>query len=145
MKFLVNGVESEIEPGSKLEVIFMSDRLSVRTSEGAKSALVARHGDKTWVSFDGNVYEIEPIKAAKGAAGSADSGQFFAPMPGLIVDVMVAPGEIVTKGQKLLVLEAMKTQQPIIAPFDGVVLSVPVQKSQQVTDGVLLVSLEKKA
>lgn len=145
MKFLVNGVETEIAPGSELDVIFMSDRLSVRTKDGAKTALVARHGDKTWVSFDGDVFEIEPMKAAKGTAGGADSGQFFAPMPGMIIDLMVSPGESVTKGQKLLVLEAMKTQQPVIAPFDGVVVSVPVQKSQQVTDGMLLISLEKKA
>ena len=56
-------------------------------------------------------------------------------MPGLIVDVLVSVGEAVTKGQKVAVLEAMKTQQPFLAPFDGVVETLSVVKGQQVEDG----------
>lgn len=65
-----------------------------------------------------------------------------APMSGLIVDVLVADGVEVHKGQKLLVLEAMKTQQPFAAPFDGKVTKVLVQKGQQVAEGAILVVVE---
>lgn len=63
-------------------------------------------------------------------------------MPGVIVDVLVAEGDTVTKGQKLLVLEAMKTQQPFTAPFDGKVTKLPITKGQQVIDGATLAVVE---
>jgi 3-methylcrotonyl-CoA carboxylase alpha subunit len=61
-----------------------------------------------------------------------------APMPGQIVDVLVSEGAKVAKGDKVLVLEAMKTQQAFLAPFDGVVEKLPVKKGEQVADGQLL-------
>lgn len=61
-----------------------------------------------------------------------------APMPGQIVDVLVERGANVTKGEKILVLEAMKTQQPFTAPFDGVVEKLDVTKGQQVAEGAVL-------
>lgn len=59
-------------------------------------------------------------------------------MPGQIVDILAAEGDTVTKGDKILVLEAMKTQQAFTAPFDGIVQKIAVQKGDQVGDGDLL-------
>jgi 3-methylcrotonyl-CoA carboxylase alpha subunit len=64
-------------------------------------------------------------------------------MPGQIVDVLVAAGDTVSKGQKLIVLEAMKTQQPFNAPFDGTVITLNAVKGAQVKDGELLVVVEE--
>lgn len=63
-------------------------------------------------------------------------------MPGQIVDVLVKEGDAVHKGQKILVLEAMKTQQPFTAPFDGTVDKINVQKGKQVGDGEVLAILK---
>jgi len=64
-------------------------------------------------------------------------------MPGLVRSVNVAEGEAVSKGQTLLVLEAMKMEIRIQAPFDGVVQSLPAEVGQTVEREQILVVLEK--
>lgn len=63
-------------------------------------------------------------------------------MPGQIVDVLVSEGDTVVKGQKILVLEAMKTQQPFNAPLDGVVAKLNATKGTQVVSDELLAVVE---
>ena len=64
-------------------------------------------------------------------------------MPGLVTSVAVALGDRVTKGQTLLTLEAMKMEQPIKSPLDGVVTDLPVAAGQQVGADALLIRVEK--
>jgi len=64
------------------------------------------------------------------------------PMPGLIVEVRVQPGQEVKKGETLLILESMKMQNEIKAPRDAVVAAVFVQSGQSVNQGEALVQLE---
>ena len=59
-------------------------------------------------------------RAAASAHGVGD-GAIVSPMPGRVTAVEVAAGEKVTKGQRLLTLEAMKMEHGLVAPFDGVV------------------------
>ena len=63
-------------------------------------------------------------------------------MPGNIVNVMVKAGDSVAKGQVLLILEAMKMENEIMSPRDGVVAGVHVNKGESVDSGKLLVSLQ---
>ena len=65
-----------------------------------------------------------------------------APMPGLVKSVSVVAGQIVTSGQPLLVLEAMKMEHALTAPRGGVVAEVLVEAGQQVSDGDTLLRLE---
>lgn len=62
-----------------------------------------------------------------------------APMPGLIVDIRVAPGQTVQKGDPLLVLEAMKMENILKAPGDGVVGAIKIGLRDNVTKGQVLV------
>jgi biotin carboxyl carrier protein len=63
-----------------------------------------------------------------------------APMPGLIVDVRVEPGQTVLKGDPLLVLEAMKMENILKAPTDGVVSAIKVALRDNVSKGQVLIS-----
>lgn len=65
-----------------------------------------------------------------------------APMPGLIVDVLVAPGATVEKGTPLLILEAMKMENMLKATGDGVVQSVLINKGQTVDKNQVLIALD---
>ncbi len=65
-----------------------------------------------------------------------------APMPGLVKEVFVQQGEKVAKGQRLLVLEAMKMNNEIRSPQDGIVKALPIVRDQRVNMGDLLVLLE---
>lgn len=79
-----------------------------------------------------------------GAAGAAaGDGSILAPMPGRIVSVEVAEGQAVTAGQKLLVLEAMKMEQALTAPFDGTVEMLNPIPGAQVQVDALLVKVKK--
>ena len=74
---------------------------------------------------------------------SAGDGAILAPMPGKVIAVEVAAGDAVTKGQKLLVLEAMKMEHALTAPFDGTVAELTVKVGAQVQVEALLVRVEK--
>ena len=66
-----------------------------------------------------------------------------APMPGVVLELRVAPGASVTRGQTVLVLEAMKMKNDLKAPRDGVVAEVFVSAGQQVRYGEALLRFEE--
>ena len=74
---------------------------------------------------------------------SAADGAILAPMPGKVIAVDVTEGEAVAKGQRLLVLEAMKMEHALTAPFDGTVAELTVAEGQQVQVEALLARVEK--
>lgn len=80
-------------------------------------------------------------KAAPKAAAPAGSETVKAPMPGTILNVNVAVGDSVKKGQILCVLEAMKMENEIVAPRDGQVAAIQASKGASVNAGDPLVSL----
>jgi 3-methylcrotonyl-CoA carboxylase alpha subunit len=78
------------------------------------------------------------------SATSASDGAILSPMPGRIISVNVAQGDSVTKGQKLLTLEAMKMEHTLTAPFDGVVAELNAEAGAQVQVEALLAKVEAK-
>lgn len=80
-------------------------------------------------------------KAAHAAASGEGETVVRAPIPGLVVAVGVAPGDLVKKGQCLLVLAAMKLENEIAAPRDGRVASIGAQSGSAVERGAALVTL----
>ena len=80
--------------------------------------------------------------ASRQADTASGSGSVKAPMDGAIVDVRVCAGEHVSKGQLLLVLEAMKMEHPLKACMDGVVKAVQVTAGDQVRNRQVLLEIE---
>lgn len=72
-------------------------------------------------------------------AATTKVNELKAPMPGLIVDIRVQPGQAVLKGDPLLVLEAMKMENILKAPADGTVNSIKVTLRDNVQKGQVLV------
>lgn len=81
----------------------------------------------------------DPLEQA--AEGAAAAGGLRAPMPGLVKLVRAQKGDAVTKGQPLLILEAMKMEHTITAPADGTIASI-VGQGQQVEDRTVLVTFD---
>ena len=73
-----------------------------------------------------------------GQANAVRIGQVKAPMPGLILDIRVKPGDAVQKGDPIVILEAMKMENIIKSPGDGQVKSVKVQKGDNVEKNQVL-------
>ena len=65
----------------------------------------------------------------------------IAPMPGVVLKVLVAVGDHVAKGTTLLILEAMKMEHQITAPRDGTVAAIHCQEGEMVQPGLDLVTL----
>ena len=83
-----------------------------------------------------------PAPAAQPAAPAPAGGHSIkTPLPGVIIDVKVNVGDIVTKGQTVVVLEAMKMENNINADRDGKVVAIQVAKGDTVADGAVLVVL----
>ena len=74
--------------------------------------------------------------------GETHGGSVTAPMPGTVLEVLVAAGESVAARAPLVILEAMKMEVPVAAPFDARVASVAVRPGDRVAGGAVLVELE---
>jgi pyruvate carboxylase subunit B len=81
-------------------------------------------------------------KVAPRQANASGDLTLNAPMPGLVKAVLVAEGDVVTKGQRLVVLEAMKMENDISAPRGGAVKTVHVQPGTVIESGKPLVSIQ---
>jgi 3-methylcrotonyl-CoA carboxylase alpha subunit len=102
---------------------------------------VAGDGDTQWVFMNGQVATVEAPRPGRRRARSSDTG-VMSPMPATVVAIHVQPGQPVTAGDTLIVLEAMKMELPIRAPRDGVVKTVACVKGDLVQPGVNLLEFE---
>ncbi len=93
----------------------------------------------------GMVWELKPWRKDGSHGGAAGDGAIIAPMPGKIIAVEVTAGQAVTKGQKLLTLEAMKMEHTLTAPFDGTVVELNAVAGGQVQVDALLAKIEAAA
>lgn len=81
-----------------------------------------------------------PATAAAPAAGAGES--VTAPMPGTILDVKANVGDTVTRGQVIMILEAMKMENDIVAPCDGKITSIIAKKNDTVNSGDVLATVQ---
>ncbi|MBS0482159.1 MAG: methylcrotonoyl-CoA carboxylase, partial [Proteobacteria bacterium] len=117
-----------------------SDRTDFYSTEDATIAGF-RDGDSVVVFCDGNARSFD-VAARTSGQHSAHDGDILSPMPGKIIAVEVAAGDMVTKGQKLLTLEAMKMEHTLTAPFDGTVAELNAVPGAQVQVEALLARIE---
>ncbi len=88
--------------------------------------------------------QFDLVHVRPGAVSSEDTegpGALIAPMPGKILDLNVANGDTVTRGQPLMVMEAMKMEQTLIAARDGIIEDLTVTTGDLVADGALLLTI----
>jgi acetyl-CoA/propionyl-CoA carboxylase biotin carboxyl carrier protein len=88
---------------------------------------------------------LAPVRSKTAHAAAGGGNVVASPMQATVVKVEVAPGDAVIKGQTVVVLEAMKMEQAIAAPRDGVVAKVSAEVGTTVKAGFVLLSLEKSS
>lgn len=107
-------------------------------------AYVARRKGVTHVGLDGQTWTLtqpDTRRSRTGGQSGPATGALTATMPGLVLDVLVKPGDAVTKGDTLVLMEAMKMELRITAPRDGVIDKVGCAAGQVVERGALLVEV----
>jgi len=109
---------------------------------GASKAKAVRDG-RTWHVFHEGVHWTLALKEELDEVDvGAVSGSLAAPMPGRVIKVLVQPGAKVTRGEPLLILEAMKMEHTITAPAQGTVREIHYAAGEQVLEGAELIRLE---
>ncbi len=121
---------------------FDGECIAITLGETQLNAQVLRHGLHRVVLMQGARYEFDAIDPyAPPESEDSHGGHLTAPMPGSVVSVLVKPGDIVTKGQALIVMEAMKMEHTIVAPFAGKVEAIYFAAKEQIKEGAELVAL----
>ena len=124
----------EIEPGKTLFVRFLTS--SDPHEDGTRTVFLELNGQPRHVTVVDQSLVADVKQGKKAESGNAQ--HVGASMPGMVVNVAVRPGDQVLKGQKLLMLEAMKMQTTIVAERDGRIEEVLVKPGSQVEAGDLL-------
>jgi acetyl/propionyl-CoA carboxylase alpha subunit len=117
---------------------------AVPVSEAREAGAAATMLDGRIVVFEaGEAYAFEDPDADAGAEESAGDGAIVAPMPGRVSAAPAKLGARVERGDPVVVLEAMKMEHALTAPFAGVVAELRVEPGDQVPEGALLARLDK--
>ncbi|WP_447803446.1 acetyl/propionyl/methylcrotonyl-CoA carboxylase subunit alpha [Pseudomonas serbica] len=100
-------------------------------------------GEQLWLfTRPGSLQLVDRTQAPVCSQASISSGTLKAPMDGAVIDVLVSEGSQVSKGQLLVVLEAMKMEHPLKAGIDGVLKRLQVQVGDQVKNRQILLEVE---
>lgn len=136
------GFRLNAAPATAVRLFLGAKPVIANVSETASPRSVLLTDDGEIVVFEAGeafVFSSQPPSADDAAA--AGDGSIRSPMPGKVTQLSVKAGEAVKKGQALLVLEAMKMEHALSAPFDGTVESVAISLGAQVSEGAVLVKL----
>jgi 3-methylcrotonyl-CoA carboxylase alpha subunit len=117
-------------------------RLEIADERGAHVAEVTAEGGRRFVRFGTLEFVLDAESGGRRRAQARTGGGLEAPMPGVVMRVMVAAGDTVKSGQPLVILEAMKMEHVIRAPRDGKVASIAARAGEMVGGGTALVELE---
>jgi pyruvate carboxylase len=127
----------ELEPGKTLVVKFLT--VGEPHPEGKRTVFFELNGQPREVSVQDKSLKVQKVERAK--ADPANAGQVGAPIPGAVTSIIVETGDIVSKGDRLLVIEAMKMQTTVYAPVSGKVVEKLVQVGETVDTKDLLMIL----
>jgi biotin carboxyl carrier protein len=115
--------------------------LIVHDGDRIARVFTATAGDTIWIFHDGVVYELPAGDGDTRRRGTLTDGALTAPMPATVVDIKVAVGDAVTRGDILIVLEAMKMELPVRAPGDGRVKAIHCRPGDLVQPDTVLIDL----
>ena len=131
----------------KVEAKKLNDgRIEFTLNDQVFKALVTKNGDYRLVFHEGHSFKVK--KSETSSLVTDDQGliadKVLAPMPGVIIQYLVEQGDEVKANQKVLIIEAMKMQNTLVAPYDGTVNKIPFKTGDQVQEGAELILIDKK-
>ncbi|NWG33949.1 MAG: biotin/lipoyl-binding protein [Chloroflexi bacterium] len=129
---------------AEVKVVSVSDgRLELLMDGERVIAHISVDNARYWVTIKGRTFALTQSSGARkgGGAHHHAAGELTAPMPGQVRAVNVSEGDAVTKGQTLLILEAMKMEIRIQAPMDGIVKKLLVKQGETVEREQMLVEI----
>lgn len=163
MKWIVDGIEMAVEAlsdkggvahfridGDDIEVSFRrltEGRIQFEMDGRSRVATVHSVGGGRHVALEGATHvveEVQPVRRGGGMESAGSSGAVYPPMPGVVVEVCVEVGDVVDKGQRLVLITAMKMETAVVAPRAGQIREVCVGAGDSVMPSDLLVALAEE-
>lgn len=142
----LRGLRLNRQPNNKVTMRVDGEAQTIELSDnevwnGYRRTIVKDGG--IWTFFeDGAAFKVTPNREDGTGSASAADGAILSPMPGKVITVDVAAGDAVTTGQRLMVLEAMKMEHALTAPFDGTVTELNASEGGQVQVEAVLCVVE---
>jgi biotin carboxyl carrier protein len=141
-----DGEEKEIKVNAK---ILGAGQFQFTLENSTYKCSVSKDGNIRFIHLDGEDYELKRVPDLVSEFGESEDiaiaeGNLSSPMPGRIVKIFVKIGELVKKGQDLLVVEAMKMENKISAPFTGRIREVYYSEGDQIEANVSLIVIEEE-
>ncbi len=141
-----------VDGDSEISYDFFSADGSLFTisANGKATRVVAvKDGETIYVSTPGGDFQFRLPPSVDGdtfseaGGGSGDKSKLVAPMPGKVVKVLVEEGQAVTEKEKLVIVEAMKMENPLVAPYPAQVVKINCEEGQLVDTEIILVELKE--
>jgi len=146
MKIVTIGAQqTEVDPREAgIEIVDVrAEEIDLRIGGRLHVVPYAIEGTTISFSFDGEIYFADVAEKGARAKARHRDASMSAPMPGVVLKILVRAGDVVAKGAPLLILEAMKMEHQIVAPRDGRIAAIDCREGELVQPGVELVKLEE--
>lgn len=134
---------------SELQILYADEAafvIGVERSDGTRHCIrAAAHvdGDKRQLWVNGRSFTYSRVRQRAASGGSVGDGSLSASIPAIVSEILVNAGDVVSTGDKLILLESMKMIIPIQAPYAGVVTAVNCAAGESVQAGIPLIELQE--
>jgi biotin carboxyl carrier protein len=130
----------------RIEIVSMGTSEAILLVDGVRRIVpFARVGDELHFDFGGEIVIAEVSSGARRKKSRHKEHSMAAPMPALVTKILVEPGQRVVRGAPLLILEAMKMEHQIMAPYDGTVEEIRCKAGEMVQPPDDLIVLARAA
>jgi 3-methylcrotonyl-CoA carboxylase alpha subunit len=125
---------TELKPG----------QLSVQLGDRVIKSIISQGGDNKFVFIDGNIFKVKRIELTGRKPTEKKEGDLHSPISGTVVNIKAKEGALVKKNDVLLVIEAMKMEYLIRAPYEGMVKKIHFKEKDQIEIGQLTAEIVKE-
>lgn len=120
-------------------------QLSIQLGDRVIKAVISGADDNKFVFIEGNVFRVKRIELTGRKKTEKKEGDLNSPISGTVVSVKAKEGKVVKKDDVILIIEAMKMEYLIRAPYDGTVKKIYFKVKDQIEIGELTAEIEKEA
>jgi 3-methylcrotonyl-CoA carboxylase alpha subunit len=119
-------------------------QLKLELGDRVIKGIISEGEDYKFVFIDGDVFKVKRIELTGRKKAEKKSGDLYSPISGTIVSIKVKQGDQVKKDDVIMVIEAMKMEYLIRAPYDGLVKNISFKVKDQIEIGQLTAELEEE-
>ena len=142
-KIILDGQEVEVPDSPDVKLVSVDGNDAELLVDGKRVIVpFLRSGDEIQFVWRGETFTAE-VSSRPRPRKRGGEHSMSAPMPGTVLKIFVEPGDVVAKGDPLLILEAMKMEHQILAPYAGTVEALHCSSGELVQPGVELISIER--